>query len=192
MYGGCLNKARTIELHYSIAQEIPKLHDALRFMQIQIYGANAKDIEKDDTLTAKGGLKVKTLSHSSYNLIFRLSEVNPMSIGSAYCKTSVLYYKLFVVGSGSRVCGDSNLLRFLICKLGYGGNGEVYDPKTNVWVDMPTGVGEGFPAKQKGTKRSVIVDCDLPAFDPSNSLGSAKIKVYNYQDDTWKVVLGGI
>nr|GEX09400.1 hypothetical protein [Tanacetum cinerariifolium] len=54
------------------------------------------------------------------------------------------------------------------------------------------GVGEGCPAKQAGTKRSVIVDCDLSALDPSNSIGSAKIKVYDYQDDTWKVVLGGI
>nr|GEW28399.1 hypothetical protein [Tanacetum cinerariifolium] len=104
-----------------------------------------------------------------------------MSVGSAYYKTSVINYKLFVVGSGSRVCGDSNLLRFLIRKLGCGGKypacREVYDPKTNVWVDMPTGVGEGCPAKQAGTKWSVIVDCVLFALDPSNSLGSAKIKV---------------
>nr|GEZ52801.1 hypothetical protein [Tanacetum cinerariifolium] len=54
------------------------------------------------------------------------------------------------------------------------------------------GVGEGCPSKQAGTKRSVIVDCDLSALDPSDSLGSAKIKVYDYQYDTWKVVLGGI
>ncbi|GKD08539.1 F-box/kelch-repeat protein, partial [Tanacetum coccineum] len=70
--------------------------------------------------------------------------------------------------------------------------GEVYDPKANVWLDMPTGMDEGWPAKQARTKLSVIVDGDLYALDPSNSLGSAKIKVYGYQDDTWNVVLGGI
>ncbi|GJY11141.1 F-box/kelch-repeat protein [Tanacetum coccineum] len=69
--------------------------------------------------------------------------------------------------------------------------GEVYDPETNAWVDMPTGMGEGWPAKQAGTKLSVIVNGDLYALDPSSSLESAKIKVYDYQDDTWKVVEGG-
>ncbi|KAJ0592435.1 putative F-box domain, kelch-type beta propeller, F-box-like domain superfamily [Helianthus annuus] len=70
--------------------------------------------------------------------------------------------------------------------------GEVYDPETNSWADMPTGMGEGWPAKQAGTKLSVIVDGDLYALDPSSSLESAKIKVYDHQDDSWKVVDGDI
>nr|GEV12406.1 hypothetical protein [Tanacetum cinerariifolium] len=105
------------------------------------------------------------------------------------------------------VCGDSNLLRFLICKLGCGGKypacrfqkhkhyqlflSDLLKP-ISTGLTSYKGVGEGCPAKQAGTKWSVIVDCNLSALDPSNSLGSAKIKVYDYQDDTWKVVLGGI
>lgn len=70
--------------------------------------------------------------------------------------------------------------------------GEVYDPETNAWVEMPTGMGEGWPARQAGTKLSVIVDDDLYALDPSSSLDSAKIKVYDCQDDSWKVVEGDV
>ncbi|KAL8536128.1 hypothetical protein ACS0TY_011674 [Phlomoides rotata] len=70
--------------------------------------------------------------------------------------------------------------------------GEVYDPETDTWIEMPVGMGEGWPAKQAGTKLSVIVDGDLYALDPSNSLDSAKIKVYNDQDDAWKTIEGDV
>ncbi|PSS19229.1 F-box/kelch-repeat protein [Actinidia chinensis var. chinensis] len=70
--------------------------------------------------------------------------------------------------------------------------GEVYDPEKNSWVEMPMGMGEGWPAKQAGTKLSVIVDGDLYALDPSSSLDSAKIKVYDHEDDAWKVVAGDV
>ncbi|XVE49586.1 hypothetical protein DITRI_Ditri01bG0093700 [Diplodiscus trichospermus] len=70
--------------------------------------------------------------------------------------------------------------------------GEVYDPEVNSWVDMPVGMGEGWPARQAGTKLSVTVDGELYALDPSSSLESARIKVYDYQDDAWKVVLGEV
>nr|GLL23852.1 F-box/kelch-repeat protein At1g22040-like [Ipomoea trifida] len=70
--------------------------------------------------------------------------------------------------------------------------GEVYDPETNIWVEMPMGMGEGWPAKQAGTKLSVIVDGELYALDPSSSLDSARIKVYDYQDDTWKSIEGEV
>ncbi|XP_068314264.1 F-box/kelch-repeat protein At1g22040-like isoform X1 [Pyrus communis] len=66
--------------------------------------------------------------------------------------------------------------------------GEVYDPEANSWVEMPIGMGEGWPARQAGTKMSVTVDGELYALDPSSSLDSAKIKVYDYQADAWKVV----
>lgn len=70
--------------------------------------------------------------------------------------------------------------------------GEVYDPETNSWVEMPTGMGEGWPARQAGTKLSVIVEDDLYALDPSSTLDSARIKMYDYQGDTWKVVDGDV
>ncbi|KAI7741810.1 hypothetical protein M8C21_003243 [Ambrosia artemisiifolia] len=40
--------------------------------------------------------------------------------------------------------------------------GEVYDPETNLWVDMPTGMAQGWPACL-GTRLSVIVDGNLYA-----------------------------
>jgi hypothetical protein len=70
--------------------------------------------------------------------------------------------------------------------------GEVYDPELDSWVEMPIGMGEGWPARQAGTKLSVTVDGELYALDPSSSLDSAKIKVYDYQDDSWKVIAGDV
>lgn len=70
--------------------------------------------------------------------------------------------------------------------------GEVYDPNTNSWVEMPTGMGDGWPARQAGTKLSVIVDEELYALDPSSSLDSARIKVYDQEDDTWKLIEGDV
>lgn len=70
--------------------------------------------------------------------------------------------------------------------------GEVYDPNINSWLEMPIGMGEGWPARQAGTKLSVNVNDDLYALDPSSSLDSAKIKIYDYEGDTWKVVAGDV
>ncbi|KAE8698525.1 F-box/kelch-repeat protein [Hibiscus syriacus] len=70
--------------------------------------------------------------------------------------------------------------------------GEVFDPDIDSWVEMPVGMGEGWPAKQAGTKLSVIVGGELYALDPSSSLESATIKVYDHQDDAWKVVVGEV
>ncbi|KAI4367199.1 hypothetical protein MLD38_022962 [Melastoma candidum] len=66
--------------------------------------------------------------------------------------------------------------------------GEVYDPEVNSWAEMPAGMGEGWPARQAGTKLSVTVEGELYSLDPSSSLDDAKIKVYDHQDDAWKVV----
>lgn len=66
--------------------------------------------------------------------------------------------------------------------------GEVYDPDVNTWVEMPMGMGEGWPARQAGTKLSVTVNGELYALDPSSSLDNAKVKVYDSQSDAWKVV----
>ncbi|TYJ03237.1 hypothetical protein E1A91_A12G014900v1 [Gossypium mustelinum] len=70
--------------------------------------------------------------------------------------------------------------------------GEVYDPEVNSWVEMPVGMGEGWPARQAGMKLSVTVDGELYALDPSSSLESARVKVYDYQDDAWKFVVGEV
>ncbi|KAF7842613.1 F-box/kelch-repeat protein [Senna tora] len=70
--------------------------------------------------------------------------------------------------------------------------GEFYDPDLNSWYEMPIGMGEGWPARQAGTKLSVTVNGDLYALDPANSLDSAKIRLYDYEDDAWKVVAGDI
>ncbi|GAV59298.1 Kelch_1 domain-containing protein/F-box-like domain-containing protein [Cephalotus follicularis] len=70
--------------------------------------------------------------------------------------------------------------------------GEIYDPETNSWAEMPTGMGDGWPARQAGTKLSVVVDNELYAFDPSSSLDSGKIKVYDQKEDAWKVVIGKV
>lgn len=70
--------------------------------------------------------------------------------------------------------------------------GEIYDPETNSWIEMPVGMGEGWPAKQAGTKLSAVVDDELYALDLSGSLDSAKIKKYDPQDDSWKVASGEV
>ncbi|KAJ7968174.1 F-box/kelch-repeat protein [Quillaja saponaria] len=70
--------------------------------------------------------------------------------------------------------------------------GEVYDPDINLWAEMPTGMGEGWPARQTGTKMSVTVNGDLYALDPSSSLHNTMIKVYDWEDDAWKVLAGDV
>lgn len=170
------------------------------------------------------------------------NEAHPMSIGRAYCKTTVLNNKLYVVGGVTRGNGGlsplqsaevydpstgmwsempsmpfakaqvlptaflADLLKPIATGLtSYRGKlfvpqslycwpffvdvgGEVYDPDVNTWVEMPMGMGEGWPARQAGTKLSVTVNGELYALDPSSSLDNAKVKVYDSQSDAWKVV----
>ncbi|GAB4853471.1 hypothetical protein Ancab_017661 [Ancistrocladus abbreviatus] len=70
--------------------------------------------------------------------------------------------------------------------------GEIYDPETNSWLEMPPGMSGGWPAKQAGTKLSAVVDDELYALDPSSSMDSAKLRVYDHQDDSWKVIPGEV
>ncbi|RID53681.1 hypothetical protein BRARA_G01058 [Brassica rapa] len=75
----------------------------------------------------------------------------------------------------------------------YDAGGKVYDPETSLWGDMPSGMGEGWPARQAGTKLSVVVGGELYGFDPSSSsVENGKIKVYDQKEDTWKVVIGEV
>ncbi|KAL5124802.1 F-box/kelch-repeat protein [Glycine soja] len=142
-----------------------------------------------------------------------------MSVGRAYCKTGILNNKLYVVGGVTRGRGGLIPLQSAevydphtcMCLLlaSYKGRlfvpqslycwpffvdvgGEVYDPNLNSWLEMPIDMGEGWPARQAGTKSSVTVDDDLYALDPSNSVDSAKIKVCDYEGDTWKVAAGDV
>lgn len=173
-------------------------------------------------------------------------EVTSMSIGRAYCKTSILDNKLYVVGGVSRgrggltplqsaevfdphtgtwsqvpsmPCSKAHMLpnalladlmkpiatgmtsymgRLYVAQSLYSwpfffdAGGEIYDPETNSWADMPSGMGEGWPAKQAGSKLSVVIDGELYACDPSSSLNSSKIKVYDQNEDAWKVVIGNV
>ncbi|XP_039033244.1 F-box/kelch-repeat protein At1g22040-like isoform X2 [Hibiscus syriacus] len=174
------------------------------------------------------------------------SEMAPMSTGRAYCKTSILNNKLYVVGGVSQGRGGLTPLQsaevfdpqtgiwsevpsmpfsranelpnaFLVDVLkpiatgmtSYMGRlcvaqslyswpfivdagGEIYDPETNSWADMPSGMGEGWPAKQAGTKLSVVIDGQLYACDASSSLDRGKIQVYDRKEDAWKVVIGNV
>lgn len=173
------------------------------------------------------------------------NEVCSMSTGRAFCKTSLLNNKLYVVGGVSRgTTGTGGLtpLRsaevynpdtdtwaevpsmpfskaealpaaFLVELLKpiatgmttYRGKlcvpqslyswpffvdvgGEVFDPVTNSWAEMPAGMGEGWPARQASSKLSTVVDGELYVLDPSTSSDDSKIKMYDHHDDTWKVV----
>ncbi|PSS31663.1 F-box/kelch-repeat protein [Actinidia chinensis var. chinensis] len=171
------------------------------------------------------------------------SEVTPMSTGRAYCKTSILNNKLYVVGGVSRGNGGlvplqsaevfdpytgtwsqvpsmtfskaqvlpaafmADMLKPIATGMtSYKGRlhvpqslyswpffvdvgGEIYDPETNSWDEMPIGMGEGWPAKHAGTKLSVVVDGELYALDPSSSPNSGKIKVYDEKEDAWKIAI---
>ncbi|KAL5231101.1 hypothetical protein ABZP36_029877 [Zizania latifolia] len=70
--------------------------------------------------------------------------------------------------------------------------GEIFDPETNSWVAMPVGMGEGWPARQAGTKLSAVINGDLYALEPSTSSDRGKIKIYDPQEDAWKVAVGQV
>ncbi|XAR62197.1 hypothetical protein NMG60_11016861 [Bertholletia excelsa] len=200
----------------------------------------------DGCLYVLGGLSKSSAMRCvwRYNPIVNAwSEVTPMSTGRAYCKTSILNNKLYVVGgvcSGrgglaplqtaevfdpctgtwsqvpsmpfskaqvlpaalftdmlkpiatgmtsyrGRLCVPQSLYSWPFF---VDAGGEIYNPETNSWDEMPVGMGEGWPAKQACTKLSVVVDEELYALDPSSSLNSGKIKVYDEKEDSWKVVI---
>ncbi|KAJ9146385.1 hypothetical protein P3X46_028657 [Hevea brasiliensis] len=152
-------------------------------------------------------------------ILNRWSEITPMSTGRAYCKTSILNNKLYVVGGVTQFRGGlvplqsaevfdphtdtwsevpsmpfsksqqfpnafwSDLLKPIATGMtSYMGRlcvpqslyswpffvdagGEIYDPETN-WAEMPTGMGEGWPARQAGTKLSIVVEGELYSYDP--------------------------
>ncbi|KAL6883669.1 hypothetical protein ACP4OV_011083 [Aristida adscensionis] len=70
--------------------------------------------------------------------------------------------------------------------------GEIFDPETNSWAEMPVGMGESWPARQAGTKLSAVVDGDLYALEPATSSDRAKIKIYDPQEDNWTVAIGQV
>uniref|UniRef100_A0A7N0UDX0 F-box domain-containing protein n=1 Tax=Kalanchoe fedtschenkoi TaxID=63787 RepID=A0A7N0UDX0_KALFE len=66
--------------------------------------------------------------------------------------------------------------------------GEVYDPVSNSWDEMPPGMGQGWPAKQAGAKLSATINGNLYGLDPSSSVDNAQIKIYDHKHDTWEVI----
>jgi hypothetical protein len=71
--------------------------------------------------------------------------------------------------------------------------GEVFDPETNSWEQMPAGMGEGWPARQAGTRLSAVVEGDLYALEPAtSSSGGCEIKMYDAQEDAWKVAVSQV
>jgi hypothetical protein len=54
---------------------------------------------------------------------------------------------------------------------------------------MPQGMGDGWPARQAGTKLSVVVNGRLYALDPTSAMDGSKIKMYDPEHDSWRVVL---
>ncbi|PKA52943.1 F-box/kelch-repeat protein [Apostasia shenzhenica] len=179
-------------------------------------------------------------------IVNKWQEVSSMSTGRAFCKTSLLNNKLYVVGGVSKGRGGltplqtaevydpetdiwadvpsmpfskaqalptaflAELLKPIATGMtSYRGQlcvpqslyswpffvdvgGEIYDPMTDSWADMPAGMGDGWPARQAGTKLSVVVNGQLYALEPSSSLDSGKIKIYDPQEDAWKVCIGRV
>ncbi|KAJ4818001.1 F-box/kelch-repeat protein [Rhynchospora pubera] len=70
--------------------------------------------------------------------------------------------------------------------------GEVFDPRSCTWGPMPAGMGDGWPARQAGTKLGLVVNGDLYALEPSSSLDSGMIKRYDSQEDAWKIAVSRV
>ncbi|KAK8462447.1 hypothetical protein SEVIR_1G209100v4 [Setaria viridis] len=135
-------------------------------------------------------------------------EASPMMTGRAFCKATFLNGKLYVVGGVSR--GRNGLLPLR--------SAEVFDPKTGLWSELPEmpfakaqvlptafladvlkpiatgmapykdGLGDGWPARQAGTKLGIVIDDKLYTLEPSSSLDSGQIKRYNSEEDTWVAI----
>uniref|UniRef100_A0A0E0G8P0 F-box domain-containing protein n=1 Tax=Oryza nivara TaxID=4536 RepID=A0A0E0G8P0_ORYNI len=67
--------------------------------------------------------------------------------------------------------------------------GEIYDPELNSWETMADGLGDGWPARQAGTKLGIVVNEELYTLEPSSSLDSGQIKRYDSEQDTWKTIV---
>jgi hypothetical protein len=66
--------------------------------------------------------------------------------------------------------------------------GEIYDPELNSWSTMPDGLGNGWPARQAGTKLGIVVGDKLYTLEPSSPLDSGQIKRYDHEEDTWATI----
>lgn len=212
-------------------------------VNMPFYGCGVGTV--DGCLYVLGGLS----SSSAIKSVWRYDpcanswqESSPMTTGRAFCKTSVLDDKLYVVGGitrgkkgltslrsaevydprtglwapvpsmlfskftrpvaagattyKGRLCVPQNLYYYPF----YADiSGEMYDPKTNTWVDMPAGMGKGWPGKQAetslsiGSNLSTVLNGELYALDPCDAAAEgAQIKVYDQEDDVWKAVMGRV
>lgn len=62
--------------------------------------------------------------------------------------------------------------------------GEIYDPKTDAWTEMPQGMGEGWPVRQGGSKMCAVMGNKVYGLDPSGSRG-ALVRSYDKEMDAW-------
>uniref|UniRef100_A0A0A9GK59 Uncharacterized protein n=1 Tax=Arundo donax TaxID=35708 RepID=A0A0A9GK59_ARUDO len=53
---------------------------------------------------------------------------------------------------------------------------------------MPDGLGDGWPARQAGTKLGIVINDKLYTLEPSSSLDSGQIKRYDSEQDTWTTI----
>lgn len=67
--------------------------------------------------------------------------------------------------------------------------GEIYDSELNSWSSMPDGLGDGWPARQAGTKLGMVVNDELYTLEPSSSLDSGQIKKYDSEEDVWRTIV---
>lgn len=119
------------------------------------------------------------------------SQVAPMPFRKAQVPRAYLADMLKPIATGmaaynGRLCVPQSLYSWpFFVDVG----GEIFDPATDMWAEMPIGMGEDWPARQAGTKLSVVVGGKLYALDPTSSMDGSKIKVYDSAQDVWKVVL---
>ncbi|KAH7567807.1 hypothetical protein JRO89_XS07G0154200 [Xanthoceras sorbifolium] len=191
------------------------LHFPVLFMKKNLGAAHlGLDVEH-------GGPKLQNCRHSK-GLAGWKDTSDPMPIlrlrhwcCRAYSKTGILNNKLYVVGGVSRGQGGLNPLQSAEVFDPYTGawsevpsmpfsraqvlpNPFLADMLKPIATGTTSYMGrlcvpqKGWPARQAGTKLSVVVDGELYAFDPSSSLDSGKIKVYDQKEDAWKVVIGKV
>ncbi|GJU47695.1 hypothetical protein Tco_1217250 [Tanacetum coccineum] len=140
----------------------------------QFLGGQRDDIEEHTSARFLGDAGFDS---RSYSINLKKPSKDPMWKGGvvAYIVVAICYFPVANISISRR----SLLISMPIFKYPIGGS-------------RINGMGKGWCAKQTGTKPSVIVDGDLYAWDPSSSLESAIIKVYDYRDDGKLLKVAGI
>ncbi|KAJ3673768.1 hypothetical protein LUZ60_005760 [Juncus effusus] len=71
--------------------------------------------------------------------------------------------------------------------------GEIFDPESNKWSEMPAGMGASWPARQAVGKLTAVVNGELYALEISSSSEcESKIKRYDCAEDEWREMNGEV